>query len=79
MVYTISGFKVKTYFFTVVLYTYTARICGYTLTLQPIGFKYSILLIIKKIKKKIEKEKHSSEKATSDDCVALCQTIFTKN
>nr|DAZ01452.1 MAG TPA: hypothetical protein [Caudoviricetes sp.] len=48
MVYTISRFEVKPYFFTVVLYTYTARVCGYTLTLQPIGFKYSVLLLIKK-------------------------------
>nr|DAI76464.1 MAG TPA: hypothetical protein [Caudoviricetes sp.]DAL49404.1 MAG TPA_asm: hypothetical protein [Caudoviricetes sp.] len=28
------------------LYTYAARICGYTLTLQPIGFRYSVLLLI---------------------------------
>nr|DAZ03342.1 MAG TPA: hypothetical protein [Caudoviricetes sp.] len=34
MVYTISGFKVKPLFFTVVLYTYAARVCGYTLTIN---------------------------------------------
>nr|DAU81643.1 MAG TPA: hypothetical protein [Caudoviricetes sp.] len=34
MVYTISGFKVKPYFFTVILYTYTARACGYILTIN---------------------------------------------
>nr|DAW04942.1 MAG TPA: hypothetical protein [Caudoviricetes sp.] len=34
MVYTISGFKVNPQFFKVVLYTYTARVRGYTLTIN---------------------------------------------
>nr|DAD71348.1 MAG TPA: hypothetical protein [Siphoviridae sp. ctbQZ1]DAI09475.1 MAG TPA: hypothetical protein [Caudoviricetes sp.]DAP94616.1 MAG TPA: hypothetical protein [Caudoviricetes sp.]DAQ84048.1 MAG TPA: hypothetical protein [Caudoviricetes sp.]DAT89435.1 MAG TPA: hypothetical protein [Caudoviricetes sp.] len=34
MVYTISGFKVKPYFFTVILYTYAARVCGYNLNIN---------------------------------------------